>query len=161
MVAPVTSYVQKQSDETKNSDDTFADDAELVLSTVAGTYYLVRAVVVWYAAATPDIKVRLRCGGSGFTFLGSIHPDQGGLSLSDPYIAGMQGMTEADINATSYALGGNATTTLRNAVQITGLLYSGASDADIAIEWAQNTSDAGDATVFAGSWLSLEEIVPS
>lgn len=134
--------VRKTSDETVNNSATFQDDNELFLSVEASTSYRVHLQLVYQSNATPDFKYQFTApSGATFpvwTFLGK----GGGVLVHD--IAGSSGGV--------VGLDGNAANT---AFEAWGILVVSSTAGTLRVQWAQNTANASDTIVRAGSFLEL------
>lgn len=148
-VEPEWSTVVKSVAETRNSTTTLADDAELILPCESEGIYVFQIKVFFDTSATPDFK---------FKVTGPSTPDE--VVLRGHFVAvGDTADTDFVDTAfgTEHAVTGTGGTT-GGFVNINGLVNVGAAGGVIDFQWAQNTSDAADTTVLAGShirWLKV------
>ena len=146
---PVWNSRVKSLAETKNSDTTLADDTELVIPVEAEGVYVIHIEIFFDTSATPDFK---------FAITGPSSPDE--IVLRGHFVA-VGGTSDTDFVDTSFGTTHSVTGTggtTGGFVQVSGLLNNGANAGTINVQWAQNTSDAADTTVLAGShidWLKV------
>ena len=143
-VDPTWHTVVKSVAETKNSDTTLADDAELLFPCEAEGIYVFEHRVFFDTSATPDFK---------FKVTGPSTPDE--VVLRGHYVA-VGDTADTDFVDTAFGTEHNVTGTggtTGGYVEIVGLVNVGAAGGVIDFQWAQNTSDAADTTVLAGSHL--------
>lgn len=141
--------VLKQADETQNSSTTFADDAELTLPVLASETYLIQFDIFFDTAATPDFK---------FQFTGPSSPTE--VTVRGKYAAPDAAADTDFVDtafSTSHAVTGAAGTTGGH-VFGSLLLVNGTNAGSVTLQWAQNTSDAADTTVLAGSLLNYVRV---
>ena len=129
--------IVKTADETKTTDDTFADDEELSgLSLLANSYYAFRMLIIHEEHATPDMKFKPYVTSGGVTWQSDLD----------------------DINATPAASQVTAGAADDRMCNITGVIATSTSGCLFSLQWAQNTSDANDSTVKAGSYILLHKL---
>lgn len=139
-----TTLIGKASDETRNSTTTFADDGALVSDTLeANTAYKVEVFLPVNSGTTPDFKMAL---------------DRSGLSDAELYW--QQFITLGGGSAAAaHTFGTSVTTTTATGNDqlwgAAGILVTGSNTGTLKVQWAQNTSDAGNTTVKAGAVLRL------
>jgi len=156
MTTTATLYA-KTSDQTKNSDTALADDNTLAVALTAGKKYMITGVIAVYAHATPDFKY-------AWSFTGTANAEAG------VTYAHIGRALAAGAATTTYPIGngylttpitrsiaGSSTAEHRLGVQIE-VMIDVSGDGTFSLQWAQNTSDANNTTVKAGSWLLVEEI---
>jgi len=114
----------------RSSTVTPADDPNLTLSVVANAIYEVRALLVWTN------------GGGGFRMAWNV-PPASSMTWTD---GGGAGAVLPTTNATFAASTGT---------EPVGRLVTGANAGACTLQWAQNTSNAGNTALQAGSFLSL------
>lgn len=148
------SYVLKTADESRNTTTTLADDGALVLSLSATTKYLIRCkVFTTIANATMDFKFATSYTGTdtGTTYT-TWRAMAGGVSTGTS--AEFQGIASGQISSQSIT----ATTSGVGHLMIEqSIETSGAGT--WSFQWAQNTSDASDATVGRGSYVEYMVVV--
>jgi len=129
--------VVKSIDETLNSDDTLQDDDELVFAANANKTYYVMCHVWLNSGTTPDFKFTwvLPAGASGVK--------------QNANWNGVQDSQTTDVEATN-----NVTMAVgTRIISMSFKIIVGGTAGDIQLQWAQQTSDAGDTTVQQGSCL--------
>lgn len=141
----------KSADESITSDSTLTSDSDLVvtLPTVDKHYRLEAWLYFTVADATPDLKFAwaasnaLQLGRMGFTML-----DAAGT---------LNGDNVAMTATTSVALAAGAPNSI--GIHMTGMFQSNAATAGtLALQWAQNTSDANALVMKEGSWIKVEQL---
>lgn len=115
------------------SNITPTDDPDLTLSVVANAVYEVRCLAVWTN------------GGGGFRMAWNV-PAAATMTWTD---GGGSGMVLPTTNATFTASTGT---------EAVGRLVTGANAGACTLQWAQNTSNAGNTALQAGSFLSLRRV---
>lgn len=138
----------KTADETKTSDNTFADDAELKdMAVGASKRYFVEFMLLCNANATPDQKFQFVVP-SGATFKALLCGEVGTLTNAnmggDPNTVTTSFIIIGD-GADSYAMGW-------------GLLITSTTAGNLDLQWAQNVSDANPTKLLAGSFVKLTEL---
>ena len=128
----------KSVDETIDTDTTLSDDAKLLFPVAANENWQFEGVVWVTSGATPQFK---------FTFDGP---------------AGSVGMFEFALDEvfdTAQELGtaDNAGSGTRKSLSFRGSIANGGTAGNLAFQWAQNVSDAGNTTVEAGSYIRFQK----
>lgn len=150
-------YVIKGSDESVVSSTTVQDDDELFIANIpVGTWQL--SGELWVAGTSginQDVKYGWTFPAGTLTWSGGgLHPDwANSASNRDVVFEGDVLDTSSPSNARAYGTvtGGNIPT------QISGILQNTAAGT-LQLQWAQNTSNADDTTLKAGSWLCLRKL---
>jgi len=138
-----TTVVKKSANTTKNSDTTYAADPHLQFAMLANTNYAITVVVNFYSTSIPDIKIRI-AGPASPTLYYAKHRRSAATITTDT--AGVDTAYSTSLPITSTASG-------YGIIEYTILVQNGANAGTFAVEWAQNTSDAGDTIVLAGSYI--------
>lgn len=145
-----TVRTMKPSSTTRSATSTLADDPHLVVALEASSTYLIEFTVYYIIAnATMDWKYGLAYSGTMANFY----------RYSETFPAGSG--AGADMMSQSQADGLVATSSfLSSAATGFGMLKyrviaNTTTAGNFAIQWAQNTSDAGNATVLAGSYIEI------
>lgn len=140
----LSTRINKSTDQTRNSTITLAADSALQFSMAASTKYWIRVHVFAVAGATPDIKFSLDgpasptvLSGEGF----SLNPNATRTNLQYSTYAG---------TALSLA---SAVANGKSVVRYELIVHNGSNSGTFSLQWAQNTSDPADTTVYAGSYL--------
>lgn len=148
----------KQSDESRSSTTTMTDDSELTVALAAGTTYFIEAMIVANSGATPDLKY-------SFVYTGTLTDAATFESAGDAAAPNTGGA--GDSLAPCHSLGGSNLITprvrTRNGSNTAGTLEVGHirgvlitnTAGNLKIQWAQNTSDASNTTVYKGSYISI------
>jgi hypothetical protein len=142
----------KTSNTTIQSDATVNQDADLQFTTVANTNYLIRALIVYLSPAAADFKYIWTHGGTLTDSAGfSWRMDEGATTISnilgdaDPFTGeNLQTTTDGELNMIFYHL----------FMRVSG------SGGLLALNWSQNSSVAGDTTVYAGSFIEYLSETP-
>lgn len=145
--------VEKTTDETITSDSTLSDDATLKFSVSANTKYRFRFVVFFRSPDTPDFKFALS-GPSSPTLLSAR------MSYAAAFGAVIHSRPFGQYSGLAASLTGSPSGTENEGgfVIIEGVLHNGANSGTVAFQWAQNTSDASNTTVLAGSYLEWKQV---
>lgn len=136
--------VVKKIDETINSDTVLHDDDELFSALEANKVYAYFGVLFYISGTTPDLKFKLVIPSGSVGTRGS-----GNLSSS-----GTVGTTDI-ITQLTLATSGVGQHTL-----MIGNITTGSTPGNLQLQWAQNTSNAGDTTVKAGTFFAIWEELP-
>jgi hypothetical protein len=141
--------VPKAADEARTN-NTLADDTDLLFAMLANTKYVVRIRAWWGTAATPDFKYAT-AGPASPTLVRSMrkHIDPSALTtLASASSAAYIGSTA--VNAGTGTTGGY--------VEIDTIIHNGANAGNFSFQWAQNTTDASATTLLAGSYLEYRQL---
>lgn len=149
-------YLIKQNDEARNTTTTLADDGELTVALAAGTTYFIDMLLMADSGATPGLKYLFTYTGtltSAATWEGannSIAPGTGGSGdgLGPCYNFGQISIL------TNRARTGSATAGTLLGGHVRGVIVTNTAG-NLKIQWAQNTSDAGNTTVHKGSYIGF------
>lgn len=139
------STIFKTADETVNGSNTLQNDDELILSITAGQRLAFEGKLVYFSGTTPDFKYQIT-GSATPTFYYAHHHAivPGGTSFASvviseaPDATGLQQLTNIS-GGVGFAFFG-------------GVVYS-SSAVSLTIQWAQNTANASDTIVYAGSYI--------
>lgn len=133
----------KSADETRNSTTTLAVDSDLDVAVEANSTYEVEMFVHMVTNTTPDFKHEVRVP-SGATV--SLMAQRLALPTSVSAVAFDGSGEEAEIGLAE------------SHFSIRGFLVVGGTAGDFEYWWAQNTSNAADTTVKAGSWVRIRKV---
>ena len=136
----------KQADETRNNTNTPADDAELIVPVLANRTYMMRFEIFYETQATPDFYYGFDGPGSPTNVVIRARYAAPSSAIPTSYTDTAFGSLYAPVDGAG-GLGGY--------VQGTMLLQNGANAGNVAFQWSQNTPDAGDTTVLAGSMIEV------
>lgn len=135
--------VKKDSDETVASDSTYSDDSDLKFGAEASSNYAFRLKVFFDTSAAADFKYQIQGPSSPTLVRMEVkHIIAGGTAYA--------GQVVQTAFATSVAVAGGGTT--GGYVEVNGILQNVTAGV-VSFQWAQNTSDASNTTVRAGSYL--------
>lgn len=138
----------KQTDTTRTSTTTYTNDPHLVITGLAAsTRYIVECHGVYQAAVTPQIKFQMTFPAGATMDAGSWEYDPG----TDDWQA------NASVSSASPAafVAGLAGTGANVPFKLTGALTMGATAGDLALQWAQNVSNATGTILRKGTWLRV------
>ena len=141
----------KTADESRNLTITVANDTDIQFDLAANTKYRFQGNIFFDTVAAADFKWRI-AGPTGATLI-RIHRYNiapGTTTHSD--IAVDTAYSVADIAVTSGGADGGY-------VHFQGIIFNGGTAGTFAFQWAQNTSNASNTTVRAGSFLAIVEIL--
>jgi hypothetical protein len=153
----LTGSARKSSD-LGRTNNTIAADSDLVFTPAADSYYLITIVARIYANATADFKWDIDCSGADIwraMYCGTPNVE----AIGDTVVNGFSAINRntASLGVAS-TLNGDNTGTFSAVLEIRGLLKTGGSPGDFEFRWAQNTTNGTAATVFAGSYMTWEQI---
>lgn len=144
---------RKTADETRNS-NTFSDDVHIINISLAATknYTFMGALIVHAGSANPDIKIQLvDTGGATFDHFWVGVTCNSGTSLT--YGGALTG---SSVSSGMIALA----TTTNSAIIISGCVGVTSGTATLKLQWAQNTTDAGNlVTLREGSFIRVQEAI--
>lgn len=146
---PVSEWqiVRKTSATSRTGTTTLAADPTLVIPIAANQMVTIRGMIDLSAAAACDFKYRFTGPASPTAVrLKNIHGIDGGTAPSNTLVAGY--------NASDMVFA--HTSTFNGSVNVNISIENGANAGTIAFEWAQNVSDASNATVRANSFLEYQ-----
>jgi hypothetical protein len=135
--------VRKTADESKASDTTLGADTHLRFTAVASKTYAVRGRVWFSTPAAADFKFRFTFTSGASIFIHHVSIPCGSATET-------VGMENATPTTTISCLG---TGTTGGYVEFDGVVTADASNRTFALQWAQVTSNAGNTTVKAGSYV--------
>lgn len=145
--------VTKTADETISSDSTLSNDSTLLFTVAANTKYRFRSHVMFRTGATPDFKWQVTSPAS--PTLDRVHRISAA-ALGTP-------VTQRVLSFTNLGVVSELGTAAAGAddggfVQLEGVLHNGANSGSVAFQWAQDTSDASNTTVLAGSYVEYKAV---
>lgn len=135
----------KTANQIVNNSTAFVNDAALaVTAPAASTVYAFEATIGYLSTTVADIKFQLSVPvGAAYNITGA------GLATG---AAGVTGDMNAAWSSTTLAFGGGGADT---AVMLSGLVSVAATTGTVTLQWAQNTLEATNTTVYARSWIRL------
>lgn len=138
------SLVVQESDQTINSQTTL-QDTELTFAVAANEVFQFEGVIFWNTNAAPDIKFQATgpTGAVGYWGLALANNVNSG-TANERYLYGALGTSLAfDVFANGI-------------VRFWGAIHNGANAGSLTIQFAQNTSDANNTIVYAGSYIKYQ-----
>ena len=146
-------FVAKGSDTSRNTTTTLTDDPDLVFAVEANKNYVFEVMGFTQAAgATPDFKFSIVGPAGSVIWFGPV--EQGANTYFTPSTSAAAAILEA---GESYVVAGTGTAGPYGLL-IKGIAYIGATPGNVALQWAQNTSDGGNCTLKAGSHIKYNEL---
>jgi hypothetical protein len=150
-VEPPWTLVAKKADQIRTATTTIAPDDELLFSMAAGAKYLVRGGVFFDTTASADFKWR-HVGPASPTLVRIkrqwLVPDSAAFAVFYAFV-------DTAFSGVDLAVVGTGTT--GGCVLLEGVVHNGANAGNFSFNWAQNTSDAGNTIVRAGSYLEYAQ----
>jgi hypothetical protein len=143
MAERIPLFARKTSDETVNNSAAMQNDDHLFLSVEANSQYRIEARLRQSSGTTPDFKFQftLPSGASGFYTVHTIGAGAAAYTLFDDNMTLPQTVE-----------GGTA------GILAEGLIVVGANAGTVQLQWAQNTANASNTTVFTESYLELRRV---
>ena len=132
------SLIVQESDQTLNSQTTL-QNSELLFAVGANEVWQFEGILITSTGSTPDIKIAA-VGPTGAV---------GSLAAIASAIGGNGVYASSDQLGTAISL----TTASTEFVRFWGAIHNGANAGNLTIQFAQNTSDASNTTVYAGSYM--------
>ncbi|MFD5697435.1 hypothetical protein [Streptomyces lasiicapitis] len=145
--------VRKTADESRAATTTFADDTHLVFAAEAGAVYTMVGWIKYFTDPTPDIKLQFavpsQCLGEWAWLMpgsGSGAAGTGGYSI------------RTETNDVASFRTGYGTSDSVHFTPVSGLFRMSTTAGNIALQWAQNTSNAAATILYTDSWLTYQRI---
>lgn len=143
--------VPKLTDETISADDTLSDDSTLTFSVAANKTYIIRICVQVQSTAAADFKAKFNGPASPTLFTYQLIKNTD--ITTDAF-----GIQFADTSYTAATFTFVETSNFNGTFTFNGVLQNGANAGTFAFQWAQNTSNASNTTVKAGSYIEYKLI---
>lgn len=143
-------YILKTATETRTASAVLANDAVLAIPMLANTKYFFRIVVFYDTTTAADFKYR-HAGPASPTL---VRIRRTGLLNSGTAFSGIgfdTAYSAADVQMLSAVATGGW-------VMIEGIVHNGANAGNLTFQWSQDTSDAGNTSVLAGSYAEYRKI---
>ena len=138
----------KTANESVTSSITFQDDDELKMAVDASSRYAFRFSLLTRSATTPDMKFQVT-GPTGATCIYMLQDTENAISY------GSTGGTSNRATACSSSIIYVVVAATDETVEIVGSVTTSVTAGNLTLQWAQNTSNATAATVYAGSYLTM------
>ena len=145
--------VRKTADESRSATTTLADDTHLVFAAEANAAYLMWGWIKYFADNTPDIKMQFTVPTGCLGEWAWIMPGAGTLAGS---VNGYSVRTES--NDVGVVRTGYGTSNTDQNTPVSGLFRMSSTPGNIALQWAQNVSDAAATILYTDSWLMFQRI---
>ena len=145
--------VRKTADESRSATTTYADDTHLVFAAEANAVYTLYGWLKHFADPTPDIKIQFSVPSGCLGEWGWLMPGSGTLAAGT---AGYSIRTES--NDVSTGRTGYGTSDSQHMTPMGGIFRMGSTAGNIALQWAQNTSNATATTLYTDSFLTFTRI---
>lgn len=136
------SLIVKAPDETVNNSAALQDDDDLLFAVAANESWQFEGTFFWTGNGTADLKL---------TFAGPAGSAGAWAVEQDPLDATAE--ADGDELGTTGLLSG---TSGRRKVHFWGAIANGANAGSLKLQWAQNTADASDTTIHAGSYIKYQ-----
>ena len=137
---------------------TLQDDDELLLPLEADSTYLWECVIYVEGATAGDIKLAFTQPTSATTNWGALGPatafDGTAAAREAEYVA----FTAQASSPTSSQGYGVLTSAVDGIILVKGVTITGANAGNLRLQWAQNSANATNTTVFAGSYMRAEKV---
>jgi hypothetical protein len=134
-----------------------ADDSAIKFSVLANTKYRFRSRLFYTTATAADIKIQAT-GPAAPTFVSyTLIGHAPGSAIASGAVVGGITVTQGTSFGAALVLTENGAAT-DGSLQIDGVLHNGANAGTVAIQWAQNTSDAGGTIMRAGSYIEYSTV---
>lgn len=147
-----TRYAAKAADTTRASTTTLTADPDLTLPVDANKSYRLECMIIANSNATANFKLNFTRPSGMNAFGTALGQGLGGFGSGIPYDA----QSGLDITSNIPTFAGNAITDF--AVQISAVIVSSSTAGSLTLQWAQNTSNAGNTIVRQGSWMLLRRV---
>lgn len=145
--------VRKTADESRSATTTLADDTHLVFAAEANAAYLMWGWIKYFADNTPDIKMQFTVPTGCLGEWAWMMPGAGTLAGS---VNGYSIRTES--NDVGVVRTGYGTSNTDQNTPVSGLFRMSSTPGNIALQWAQNVSDAAATILYTDSWLMFQRI---
>lgn len=143
----------KAADETINSNATLQDDNELQFAAVAGGSYYIEILLVYGGDSTADLKHGFAVSAGTITRIWrKVVGWHGTTASGTEAMAAESGVAQTSAMALACAGGDRMVSTIHTGFQV-------GSDCTFKFQWAQNSSNANNTSVFAGSVLRYRRLV--
>jgi hypothetical protein len=159
-LTPGSRIIIKSADETISSDGTLGDDSQLVAPLEINADYLVELMAVYTSGATPDFQYALAFSGTLSSAMGRLahRATQAAVGNAGAYTEPVDTFFTGTEMGDAWVINGSATGTDRGYTHFRGVVRVGAGAGNLSFQWAQNTSNASNTTVTAGSYLIAERV---
>ena len=136
--------IEKNADETIQSDQTLSNDNTLVFTATASTAYYVQVRAAWTSDTTAEFKYTMTIPS------GTIRAS--GRTFDSLALTGAIG-ENCNLNASGDVCSVAGTVTNNGILEINAIIAVGGSGGSVAFQWAQSVSTATNTTVFKNSFL--------
>lgn len=140
--------VRKTADESRSATTTFTDDTHLVFPAEVAAVYTMWGWIKYFADPTPDIKMQFSVPSGCLGEWAWIMPGSG---TAAGITSGYSVRTETN-DVASFRTG-YGTSDTQHFTPVSGLFRMSTTAGNIALQWAQNTSNATATTLYTDSFL--------
>ena len=157
-----TSDTSARTNNTLTNDDGTGGTLKFTIGTSATETYFVEAFLYFNAAnGTMDIKVGWNATGLPASATANWGAQAGVNAVGPNVLSGFAGISTATVPPAITAIGGTVavgSVTGTNGLGLAGTFFGGGTGGDIVFAWAQNTTDAGNLVLKAGSFLRVTKL---
>lgn len=150
----------KNTTTTRTGTDIATADPELAATLQANKAYMVRGRIWYGASATGGFSIGLSCGPGPVYFNGFCRRSIMEALPSNAFGNQFSGAYNLTALSTTRSLGGSDTPNTRNFFEFNVMVFVGGADSVLSVIWAQQTSHASNAVLYAGSTMEWEEVGP-
>jgi hypothetical protein len=147
--------VRKTADTSRSATTTFADDDHLVYAAEASAVYTMVGWIKYFADSTPDIKVQFTVPTGCLGEWAWMMPGQ---LTAGATVNGYSIRTETNDVGSGNFRTGYGTTDSTHFTPMSGLFRMSTTAGNIALQWAQNTSNATATVLYTDSWMQFTRI---
>ena len=140
---PLSSY--KTASENVNNSAVLQNDDVLLKAVEASSVYIVEAHLFYFSGTTPDLKIAWTVPAGATLVWGGVYYDAALAMTSNGNFA----------TAANLAIGGSGGDAHAS---LFGLLTTSTAAGTLQMQWAQNTANLSNSTIYAGSYLTLRKI---
>lgn len=145
--------VRKTADDSRAATTTLADDTHLVFTPDINGVYVMWGWIKYFASTTPDIKMQFTVPTGCLGEWAWIMPGQ---TTAAGSVNGYSVRTESnDVGAVRTGYG---TSDTQQNTPVSGIFRMSSTPGTIALQWAQNVSDATATVLYTDSWLTFQRI---
>lgn len=145
--------VRKTADTSRSATTTYADDDHLVFAAEANAVYSMWGWLKYFTDPTPDLKVQIVVPAG---CLGEWAWNMPGSTTAGGGTVGYSIRTES--NDVNVGRTGYGTSDTQHNTPLGGLFRMGSTAGNIAVQWAQNTSNATATILYTDSWMAFQRI---
>lgn len=144
----------KTANETVNGNATPQNDDELFVSVEASRLYKVTGLLEYTSGSTPNFRMTWSLP-SGATWLNNSRV-YSRAAAAPTQLVDTRTFTTGNLGGPG---AGTTRATQAQILELFGYIQTSSTAGTARVQWSQNTSNASDTIVYAGSWISLERLV--